>query len=238
MRRHVSVRRFTAEPIPRTLLEQLIGCGQAASSSSFVQAYSVIRVSAPEQRRALARAAGNQRWIVEAAEFLVLCADLRRVAYCCKKSGQGELRGHTEHFITATIDTALMAQNVLLAAESVGLGGVFIGGIRNDPETVSECLQLPELVFPAFGLCLGWPDQDYPPKPRMPVQDILHEGIYREDQIEGQVDAYDATMADYYRSRPGGSKLSNWSEQTAQAIQGKTREHMLAYLRKQGFLLR
>ena len=44
--------------------------------------------------------------------------------------------GFVQQFIIATVDVALTAQNAMIAAESLGLGGVFIGGIRNDPEKV------------------------------------------------------------------------------------------------------
>lgn len=238
MNSHVSVRSFTSQAIQPDLLEQILSSGQAASSSSFIQAYSVIRVVDEEKRRIIARAAGNQRWIVQAAEFLVFCADMQRIQYCCEKEGQGELQGYTEHFMTATIDTALMAQNVMLAAESIGLGGVYIGGIRNNPQDVCECLELPELVYPAFGMCLGWPTKQGEPKPRFPLNSILHQDRYEKSNIQQQVDDYDLDMASYYAGRGANVKSTNWSRQSAQAVQGKTREHMLDFLQQRGFLRR
>ncbi|GAB6927369.1 hypothetical protein JCM10914A_13520 [Paenibacillus sp. JCM 10914] len=47
-----------------------------------------------------------------------------------------EHRSTTENFIVATVDTALAAQNAAVAAESLGLGIVYIGGLRNDPGQV------------------------------------------------------------------------------------------------------
>ncbi len=239
MRRHASVRQYRDRDIDSDMLDQLIRCGQAASSSSFIQAYSVIRVIDPKNREVIANAAGGQQWIIDAAEFLVFCADLKRINYCCEKEGQGELHGHTEHFITATVDTALMAQNVLLAAESAGLGGVFIGGIRNDPQTISDCLGLPNRVYPVFGLCLGWP-LEHPPesKPRLPLDSVLHQDRYQQEQEARQVEAYDAIMQRYYRERSANARITNWSRQTARAVQGKLREHMLGFLQQRGFLQR
>ena len=140
---HRSIRRYTGEPIPGELLAALIRAGQGAASSSFIQAYSIIRVTRPAARAAIARAAGNQPWIEQAAEFLIFCADLRRVDAACRHAGAGPLEGWTEHGLAAVVDVALMAQNVLLAAESVGLGGVYIGGIRNDPQTVVDNSRFP-----------------------------------------------------------------------------------------------
>ena len=235
MQRHRSVRKYTNAMISNELLHTIIKCGQATASSSFIQAYSIVRVTDPENRSAIAEAAGGQPWIVQAAEFLVICADLKRIDYCCQKAEAGALEGYTEHFIAATVDAALMAQNLLLAAESEG---VFIGGIRNAPDVIAECLDLPELVYPAFGLCLGWPDQNPETKPRMPVKMVLHQDHYESENINTNIDEYDALMKDYYSSREQNKRASNWSSQTAAAIQGKKRTHMLSFLQGRGFLKR
>lgn len=236
MQSHSSVRSYTDKKISKDLLEELIASGQSAASSSFIQAYSIIRVVDSNKRQIIAEAAGGQSWIVDAPEFMVMCADMQRINYASQKHGEGELKGYTEHFIAATVDTALMAQNILLAAESAGLGGVFIGGIRNDPNIVAETLGLPKHVYPAFGLCLGWPAQKNAIKPRMPVTTVLHQDTYDVDAVATNVDAYDEAFAAYYGSRASNAKSSDWSAPTTRAIQGKRREHMQTFLQERGFL--
>jgi len=235
--RHRSVRRFLNRPVEQGLLESLIHCGQAAATSSFIQAYSVVRVTRVEARAAIAAAAGGQVWIERAPEFLVFCADLRRIDSACQRAGKGPVEGFTEHGLAAVVDVALMAQNVLLAAESQGLGGVFIGGIRNAPQVVVEQLELPDLVVPVFGMCLGWPDEDNPVKPRMPVDFVLHQDSYRDLPAES-IAEYDAAMAAYYATRGANIKLSDWTHAVATAIQGKKREHMRDFLQARRFFLR
>lgn len=235
---HASVRQFTEQAVTAETLAGLIRCGQAAASSSFIQAMSVIHVTNVEHRAQIAALAGGQTWVVAAPVFLVFCADLQRVNYACVKNDLGALDGHTEHFIAATVDTALVAQNVLLAAESMGLGGVFIGGIRNNPQLVCELLNLPEQVYPVFGMCLGWPAQVNAAKPRFPVPTILHEDRYQQSEVATQVDAYDQQMQAYYQSRGSNQRVSNWSAQTAAAVQKKQRSHMLKFLQSRGLLLR
>ncbi|MEZ5536705.1 MAG: oxygen-insensitive NADPH nitroreductase [Thiolinea sp.] len=237
MLNHRSVRKYTSEPVTDRMLESIVACGQAAASSSFIQAYSVVNVTDPGHRRQIAAAAGGQVWVENAARFLVLCADLRRVNVCCVEQELGELEGQTEHFIAATVDVGLMAQNMMLAAESMGLGCVFIGGIRNDPAVVRDLLELPKHVYPVCGMCLGWPDQQTEVKPRFPVEVVLHQGTYRDSVVE-DVAAYDQQMSRYYESRSDNRRVSDWSAQTAAAVQKKKREHMLAFLQEQGFLLR
>lgn len=234
---HRSIRAYSTEPIAPELLETLIQAGQAAASSSFIQAYTVLRVTRPAARKTIAAAAGGQVWIEKAAEFLVYCADLRKIDGACRRRGLGELDGWSEHSLAAVVDVALMAQNVLLAAESVGLGGVFIGGIRNDPQAVADQLNLPALVIPVFGMCLGWPSADPRVKPRMPVDLILQKDTYR-DLGDEQIEAYDLTMSEYYGARGQGAKISDWSGAAANAVQGKKREHMLEFMRRRGFFVR
>jgi nitroreductase len=234
---HRSVRSYTGEPIPSETLETIIRAGQGAATSSFIQAYSVVRVTRTEVRAAIAEAAGGQVWIERAPEFLVFCADLRRVDAACRRAGREGLEGYAEHGLAAVVDVALMAQNVLLAAESLGLGGVFIGGIRNEIQRVADLLELPELVVPVFGMCLGWPADAPGVKPRMPLDLILHQDVYRDPPERAMAD-YDGVMAEYYGSRGAGRKRSDWTTATAAAVQGKKRPHMLAFLHRQGLFRR
>ena len=133
MARHRSVRQFSGRPVDEETLRQIIRSAQGAASSSFVQAVSVVRITDTQARKRFAEATGGQVWVEQAAEFLIWCADLHRVELACHKAGEPALEGYTEHSLVAIIDTALVAQNALLAAESLGLGGVFIGGLRNNP---------------------------------------------------------------------------------------------------------
>ncbi len=237
-RQHCSQRSFRDRPVDESLLLSILESAQCAASSSFIQGYSIVRITDGAARAAIAKAAGDQAWVVEAPEFLVFCADLLRSNEACRLSGRGTLGEYTEQFLAAIIDTALLAQNVALAAESAGLGGVFIGGIRNDPALIADILSLPPLVFPAFGFCLGWPDEPCEPKPRMPLEAVLHTDRYDRDKVADQLRAYDRVMADYYASRSRNRKQSDWTEQTAATLQKKKRAHMLAFLRRQGFLRR
>lgn len=234
---HASVRDFSSDPINPELLETLLHAGQSAPTSSFIQAYSVVRVANSDTRATIAEAAGGQRWIREAAEFLVFCADLSRVDVAARSTGQGPLEGWTEHGLQAIVDVSLMAQNVLLAAESVGLGGVFIGGIRNAPQVVAERLKLPRLVVPVFGMCLGWPAVKHAVKPRMPVDMVLHQDTYR-PMDDDQLRAYDTRMAAYYRERTSNARQDDWSQAASSALQGKRRPHMLGFLHQYGFFLK
>ncbi|AHI28949.1 oxygen-insensitive NADPH nitroreductase [Marinobacter similis] len=235
---HRSIRKFTEQKIPLELLHELIRAGQCAATSNHVQAYSVIHVTNPENRQAIAELAGGQAYIADCSDFLVFCADMKRSTNAAERAGAEVVRGTTEQLVVASVDTALMAQNVAVAAESEGLGLCYIGGIRNNPAEVSSLLRLPEDVYPVFGMCLGYPDQNPEVKPRLPVESILMEDYYRDDQEEEQVSGFDSTMNEYYRERSGGNKDTNWSEQLKPLFTTKLRPHMQGFLQGKGFGLK
>ena len=179
--------------------------------------------------------AGNQPYVVSAAEFMVFCADLKRAGNYCEAYDMPFEGNYTEHFIIATVDVALMAQSLVTAAESEGLGICYIGGIRNNPGPVSELLELPRGVYPVFGLCLGYPDQDPEIKPRLPVPVVVKQDTYNEDGDKETIAAYDEQIREYYRTRTGGGHGVSWSEQVANLLSEKSRPHMKEFLAGQGF---
>jgi nitroreductase len=238
IRAHRSIRKFSDRPLDDATLKTIIAAAQCAATSHFVQACTVIRVTDPAKRATLARLAGSQVWIERAPVFLVFCADLNRLETACRMHGVAMQKGWAEQFVTATVDTALMAQNVLLGAESMGLGGVFIGGIRNDPQTVCDLLDIPDQAYPVFGMCLGWPAHDPPPKPRLPVDDVLFNDRYPEAHDTARLAAYDRTTNDYYLHRDSNLKDETWTRQMAEFMGQVIRPHMKAFLEKKGFFLK
>lgn len=235
LKSHRSIRKFKEQPIAPELFRELVEAGQAAATSSFLQGCTLMRVTDQEKRQKIAELAGNQPYVASAAEFLVCCADLKRPGNYCRKYGKPFEGDFTEHFIIATVDVALMAQSLVTAAESVGLGICYIGGIRNNPGPVSELLALPRGVYPVFGLCLGYPDQDPETKPRLPLSVILKENVYNEDGDAAAIAEYDEHVREYYRTRTGGGHGISWSEQVSTLLSEKSRPHMREFLAGQGF---
>ncbi|WP_148254453.1 oxygen-insensitive NADPH nitroreductase [Aidingimonas lacisalsi] len=233
LKSHRSIRKFTDRKISHELLLELIQAGQSAATSSHVQAYSVIHVTTPAKREKIAELAGGQDYIATCSDFLVFCADMKRPTEASERTGANVVRGMTEQLLVANVDTALMAQNVAIAAESEGLGICYIGGIRNNPQAISDLLQLPEHVYPVFGMCLGYPAHEPDVKPRLPVEAILKEDHYSDDRE--QVDAFDDAMHTYYQQRSGGHKDANWSRNLAPLFDTKLRPHMRDFLTDRGF---
>ncbi|EES74215.1 putative oxygen-insensitive NADPH nitroreductase [Paenibacillus sp. oral taxon 786 str. D14] len=240
MLEHRSIRKYSDRPVTRELVEQIISAGQMASSSSNVQAYTVIAVTDADRKAKLAELCGNQAYVAECPVFLVWCADLSRLKRAAERHLPSETtyEGTTENFIVATVDTALAAQNAAIAAESLGLGIVYIGGIRNHSEEVADLLDLPHLSYPVFGMCLGYPDQNPGVRPRLPLPAILHWNQYDTAGQEEQVAAYDEVMSKYLSERTGGAKDTPWSELMAEKLAQPARLHMREFLEKRGFTLK
>lgn len=238
LRSHRSIRKFVDEPLSDETVADIVRSGLAAATSSNLQATTVIRVKNRETRARVAEVAGGQEHIVTAGAFTVWCADLARTKKACEMAGGSMTSGMTEQFIIATVDVSLAAQNAVIAAEAEGLGICYIGAIRNDPQTVADLLELPDHVYPVFGLCIGVPDQDPDVKPRLPMDVVLKEDVYSDVGDAERISAYDETLREYYRTRTGGTKESSWTEEMARLVDGERRPHMREFLAKRGFELR
>ena len=161
---------------------------------------------------------------------------MNRAASCCDLHGTEANTGFTEQFIIATVDAALVAQNIVVASESAGLGICYIGAIRNNPSEVSTVLDLPHDTYPVFGLCLGWPDQDPEVKPRLPIDVVLRENSYGIGEDGLNLGNYDEAVRGYYATRSSNQKSMSWSEQMSGMLSKESRPHMLDFLKTKGFL--
>lgn len=235
MKQHRSIRKFQEKPVEENLIRTILEAAQHASTSNFVQAYSVINVADTSKRAQIAELAGPQPWVAQCPLFLVFCADLKRHDKACGMCGMEMVKGSTEQFIIATVDAALVAQNTMLAAESLGLGGVYIGGIRNDPQKVCDLLDIPDLVYPVFGMCLGYPAEDPQPKPRLPLDVVLKVDRYTDATEQVQLSSYDQVCCDYYSQRECANRDDNWTQQMSRLMCREMRPHMRAFLESKGF---
>ncbi|MCE9933519.1 oxygen-insensitive NADPH nitroreductase [Aeromonas salmonicida] len=231
---HRSIRQFTPEPITPVQLDQILSAAQSASSSSFLQANSIVRVTDQALRTRLAELAGHQAYVAQAAEFLVFCADYHRHTQIVPDAQTG----FVEQLLIGAIDGALMAQNALLAAQSLGLGGVYIGGIRNNSAAVSEALGLPHQVIPLFGLCLGHPAQEPEQKPRLPRALVVHENHYSAELDCPLLAQYDQQIQSYYEARSSNNKQQTWSSQIRSILGKEARPFMQEFLQSKGFNLK
>lgn len=243
MLRHRSVRKWLDKPVSREQIQTIVAAAQSAPSSSNKQTVSVIAVQDSETRKEL-QVVGRQMFphIETAPVVLIWCVDYS-IARLLAEQDAREL-GALEYVDEAGLgflDSGIMSQNAALAAESMGLGTVYLGSMRNDMERVQELLNIPDTVVPVVGLAIGHADSTEQAgiKPRLPQELVLHWDVYGEPRQE-LIDAYDTALDTYY-SRYGQHQL--WSQQfvsrlSADSITKTSRQLVRRVLEKAGFHLR
>lgn len=242
---HRSVRAFLPDALPDNTLDVLVAAAQSAPSSSNLQVWSAIAVQEPERKRRLAGLVGQQKHVLEAPLFLAWLVDLSRLKRLAAGRGR-QLDGadYLDTFLMGVIDAALAAQNAVNAAESLGLGTVYIGALRNQPEAVAAELGIApgDGVYPVFGLCVGRPDPARPSsvKPRLPQAAVLYRERYAPAPVEQETAGYDAAMRAFYASQ--GLPTTLWSEHSLARLESaadlKGRDRLREALAGLGFGLR
>ncbi|KXT73549.1 Oxygen-insensitive NADPH nitroreductase [Streptococcus sp. DD10] len=210
MKKHTSVRRFKEQEIPQADLNEILTAAQMASSWKNFQSYSVIVVRSEQKKAALFNLV-PQEAIRQSAVFLLFVGDLNRA--------EKGVHLHTEIFqpqgveglLITSVDAALAGQNTLLAAESLGYGGVIIGLVRYKSEEVADLFNLPDYTYPVFGIALGVPEQQPDVKPRLPFEQVIFEEEYQE-QLVGIIEAYDQVQTKY----AGVRATTTWSQRLAE----------------------
>ncbi|MGE8203201.1 oxygen-insensitive NADPH nitroreductase [Heyndrickxia sp. NPDC080065] len=236
---HRSIRKYEDKPLTEEQIEIIVKSAQAASTSSYVQAYTIIGVKDKEKKKELARLAGDQTYVENNGHLLIFCADLHRHELIgeMENTEVSQSLDTTESFMIAVIDAALAAQNAALAAESMGLGICYIGGLRNNLVEVSEVLRIPKHVIPLFAMTIGYPLHTSDKKPRLPFKHIYHEEEYQPDSsiLKEQLEDYNETVQQYYEERTNGKRQDTWTSQMAERFSEPRRIYMKEYVQKQGF---
>jgi nitroreductase len=237
LQRHRSVRHFTPENIDEDTITLIVSAAQSAATSSNMQAWSVIEVRDPAHKAAISVLASDQAFIRAAPVFLIFVADWARHRVIAEHRGEtAEGIDYIESTLVGFIDAALAAQNATIAAESLGLGAVYVGAVRNRPEELADLLDLPPGAFPVMGVALGHPDPAGRAgiKPRLPQDVVRHRETYRPAPDEAIV-AYDEAVRRYYA---GQGASHGWIGTILGRIRSATtlrgREKMRAALERRG----
>ena len=237
---HRSVRNYLPTALPDGTLETLIAAAQAAATSSNMQYWSVVAVTDPATKKIMAEVAGGQQHINQCPLLLVFLADQSRLKRVIDTAGKPmPTLDYQEAFTVAAIDAGLAAQNAAIAAESLGLGTVYIGALRNDPERVAKAIGLPQHVMAVFGLCVGYanPATLSDIKPRLPQAAVLHHERYETADETAAIARYDAVLSAFSRRQAMDS--DTWTGRVLQRLTGSNgREGMRAAMRRLGFELK
>lgn len=236
---HRSIRAFKPHSLTKEQLTTLYTAASHTSSSNFWQQFSIIHVTDPKKRAAI-RKISKQPYVGANGDLFIFLVDMYRNQKIRQAAGKDDGLLHTtDLFQQASEDAILAVQNTLTAAESMGLGGVILGSIKNDPLKLIQVLNLPKMTFPILGLQVGVPDQKPQLKPRLPLQFIAFDNEYHRDFQASDLADYDKKVAQYYDLRDTNKRIDSFTHQIAGEKLDKGdnnhRDQLPGAIRQQGF---
>jgi len=239
-----SVRKYTDRKLSRDELETIVRAGQRAPFAS--QLYSV-----------LFSTKGSIAF--NAPIWFVICVDAYKLERFMKLPGWKIVTNDLTLLLLGMQDAAYMAENMVIAAESLGIGSCFLGeGSINASriETLSKRFELPKGVFPMVELVMGYPDEDFPTRPRYPLAFTLFEEKYPElsdEEVEKAMKVMDDGYLEqeYYKRQRAKIRLEDgredsytfknysWTEHISRkwGQWAKSPKELLDTLNKRGFSL-
>ena len=238
LNKHVSVRQYTDQDIDDDLLMTILNAARRSPTSSNMQTYSIVVVRNPDVKKELAVLTGGQKHIEACPVFIAFCADITRLSAICEMHGQ-TLSKNLETTLVSSIDAALVGMSVQTAAESFGLAGVMIGGIRNNPKEAAELLELPKGVYITYGMCLGWPKEGsmLDLKPRLAEHVVIHKETYKAENLENDIRTYNQQLKAHYEAQDRNLDDDAWSGPIARKQEKPNRPKLRETLESMGFSL-
>ena len=231
----VSIRKYSDEPVSEEIIEAVLGAAFRAPTSSNIQSYTVIVARDPEIKQKLSVVTGNQKHVAETPVFLAFCADMTRIDYALMKHQHNLNDNNMETGLVSSIAASLVGMSAYLTAESLGLRGLMIGAVRNNAVATAEILDLPHRVYCVFGMCLGWPAEQPPQKPRMDIGATVHYEKYDKDATIASLDDYDRALAAHYASIGKPTTPDSWTHDMDKKFHPPLRDKLREELKTQGF---
>ncbi len=200
-----SIRKYTDQAPSNEVVETIVRAGQQAPF-----AY---------QMGSLLLSRDRSHNPFKAPLFFIICVDSHRHETIMAQRGWQIVQNDLSLLLMGMQDAALMAENMVIAAESVGMGSCFLGNAPYRADKIVEEYQLPQRVFPLVGLAMGYPDENPPPRPRYPLDFALFEGEYPEfsdEQVERAMAEMDEgyLAQNYYSRQRAMIKLEGDREET------------------------
>jgi nitroreductase len=163
---HKSIRKYTDEMPSDEVIKTIVRAGQQAPFAS--QSYSVL----------LSRK--RERHPFNAPLLFTICVDFYKFELIMPRRKWKMVTNDVTALLFGIQDASLMAENMVVAARSLGLGSCFLGSAMYRAEKIAEEYHLPKRAFPLVQLAMGYPAENPPPRPRYPMEFTLFEDRYPE----------------------------------------------------------
>lgn len=199
-----SIRKYTKEMPTEEVIQTVVRAGQQAPFASQLCSLLLTR----------------KKGVPFGAPLLfTICVDLHRMELIMSKRNWQRVTNDLSMLFFGIQDASLMAENMVMAAESLGMGSCFLGVAPYIADKIAKKYKLPPRVFPLVQLTMGYPAENPPPRPRYPISFTLFEDEYPEfseaeiDQAMKQMD--EGYMAqNYYRKDKIMIRLDGGREET------------------------
>jgi FMN reductase (NADPH) len=168
---HRSIRKFKSKPVEPEKMDLILKAGTRAATAGNLQHYSLIVVDDDEKKRALGNDPG-----FESSTMIVAVVDTYRLKRWFELNGAPFYFDQACNLFIGFWDAIVALQNVVIAAESLGLGTVYLGEVLS--KDLGQILGTPEYVFPAGLVVVGYPDESPDLRPRLPLEAVVHRNRY------------------------------------------------------------
>ena len=235
MKNHRSIRKYKDKMIPDDIIDELVAVGQRAPTSLNGQQTGIIVIKDSQTKKKIEEVCVDMEWVIECPVFFLFIMDFTKTKMACEKNNQVQtVTDSIESIMVGSVDVGLSMQNVITAAESLGLGAVCIGSIRNDPSAIIRLFGLPKYTYPVCGLCLGYPEDHSRLKPRLDISTYRHDEKYSNEGFKDAIDDYDKRIVGYLEAVDRMQEV-NWSYNTSNFYKDNYYPKVYPTLRDQGF---
>lgn len=211
---HRTIRKFKNQLLSKETIDLLLEVANRTATSNGMQNFSIIIIDDQNKKDAISDIA-NQKHLKEVPFFALFIVDTYRNYHIAMQEGvELEAFKDMDRFIQGFTDASLAAQNMVNAAESLGLGVNYFGSILNDPKKLIDVVGMPKLTMPVVGLGVGYPDQEPMLKPRIPLKNKVFYNTYLQcDNYKEALQEYDQALSEYYDLRDLTKPIGKFSDQ-------------------------
>ncbi len=239
-----SCRSFKPAFVNSDLIQALCAVALSSPTKSDLQQRDIVIVEDARVRAEIDALVAGQAWVRDAPNLLIFCGNNRRQRQIHQMRDIAFANDHLDAFFNAAVDAGMALSAFVTAAEAVGLGCCPISAIRNEAQTVSDVLDLPDHVFPVAGLALGYPSSPPQMAMRLPLEVTVHTDRFSEDGIGEKISGYDQAreVAQPYSTQRsedhyGRADRYGWSEDKARQYGLPERASFGTFIRRKGFKL-
>lgn len=180
-----SCRSFDDRVIDPRIINDILGAGLHAASGGNLQPYSIIKIQSDAQKDALVNICGMQALVKEAPLNLLFCLDWRRISRWAEAENAPFVAYDSgKHFWIGFQDVVIAAQSVCTAADSYGLGSVYLGTVESCFDQLRTLCDLPDGVLPIVMVSIGYPKDPIVIKNKLMQEAVIHDGVYKDTPID------------------------------------------------------